>query len=189
MIELELKAVVANADSLVERLRSAGAREEFSGRMVDHRLDFADGGMTARDEALRLRVYHNSNGAETVSLDWKGAASTADGYKRREEISSPVGDAAAMMAILRSVGFRVTRSIDREIHQFGVDGATVRFERYEQMDDLVEVEGEPAAIERAIVRLDIPRGDFSADSLALFAERFTARTGLAAITGSAGDSA
>jgi predicted adenylyl cyclase CyaB len=188
MIELELKAVVPDAKALLRRLKSAGAREEFSGRMVDRRLDYADDRMTTRDEVLRLRVYKDRGGAVSASLDWKGPASTADGYKRREEINTDVEDPNATMRILRNIGLRVTRSIERDIEQFSVHGAVVRLERYEQMDDLVEVEGEPADIERAIERLAIPRDQFSPDSLALFAERFTARTGKPAITGSEGES-
>jgi predicted adenylyl cyclase CyaB len=187
VIELELKAVVDDPGALLERLRSAGAREQFVGRMVDHRLDYANGWMTARDEVLRLRVYQSTNGVITAALDWKGPASVAGGYKKREEIDSSTGDPEAMMAILRNVGFRVTRSIEREIHQFDLAGAMVRLEHYEQMDDLVEVEGEPDAIERAIRVLAIPRSRFSADSLAQFVERFTARTGRPAVTGTVGE--
>ena len=44
-----------------------------------------------------------------------------------------------------------------------VDEATVRLERYPGMDALVEVEGEPAAIERAIGVSGIPRVAFTAD--------------------------
>jgi predicted adenylyl cyclase CyaB len=187
MIELELKAVVPDANELALRLKSVGAREEFSGRMVDQRLDYADGSMTSRDEVLRLRVYHDRAGIVRASLDWKGPAGVSDGYKRREEINSAVPDPTAMMTILRNIGLRVTRSIDREIEQFDFQGAVVRIERYEQMDDLVEVEGSPVNIERAIQGLGIPRDQFSPDSLALFAERFTARTGEAAITGTDGD--
>jgi adenylate cyclase class IV len=186
VIELELKAVVADADALVKRLRAAGARPEFSGRMIDRRLDYADGSLTARDEVVRLRVYHHGAGRATASLDWKGPASDAGGYKRREEISTATTDGDVMMTILNNIGLRVTRSIERDIQQFSIDDTTVRLEHYEQMDDLVEVEGEPAAIERAIARLGIPRGEFSADSLALFAARFTARTARPAITGREG---
>jgi predicted adenylyl cyclase CyaB len=187
VIELELKAVVEEPDALLERLRSAGARELFVGRMVDHRLDYANGWMTARDEVLRLRVYQDTKGVITATLDWKGPASVAGGYKRRDEINSPLGDPEAMMAILKNVGFRVARSIEREIHQFEMAGATVRLEHYEQMDDLVEIEGEPDAIESAIRMLAIPRSRFSADTLGQFAERFTVRTGRPAITGTTAD--
>lgn len=187
MIELELKAVVPDAAALQARLRSAGAIEEFTGRMIDRRLDFANASLTLCDEVIRIRVYRDSSGGTTASIDWKGPATAEGGYKRREELSTSTGDAGTVMTIMRHLGLRVTRSIDREIVQFHVEGATVRVEHYPRMDDLVEVEGAPEAIERAIALTGIPRGEFSADSLALFADRYAARTGQPAITGSEGD--
>ena len=45
------------------------------------------------------------------------------------------------------------------------------------MDDLVEVEGAPAAIEKAILVLSIPRASFTGERLPDFVRRFEARTG------------
>jgi hypothetical protein len=45
------------------------------------------------------------------------------------------------------------------------------------MDDLVEVEGEPEAIERAIAALGISRGAYTAERLTDFAMRYETRTG------------
>ena len=67
--------------------------------------------------------------------------------------------------------------IDRDVSQYTLDDATVRFERYPRMDVLVEVEGAPAAIERAIERLELPRSEFSAARLPEFVARYEARTG------------
>jgi hypothetical protein len=58
-----------------------------------------------------------------------------------------------------------------------MDGVTVRFESYPRMDVLVEVEGRPAAIERVIAVLDLPRSSFSSLRLADFAAQYEARTG------------
>jgi hypothetical protein len=70
--------------------------------------------------------------------------------------------------------------IDRAIWQYDLQGATVRFERYPRMDDLVEVEGDPATIERAISILGLPRDSFTTERLPDFARRFEARTGQSA---------
>jgi adenylate cyclase class IV len=183
VIELELKAVVADPAALLARLRAAGAREEFVGRMLDRRLDFPDGSLTSRDEVVRVRMYWDSAGETSASLDWKGPGSMEAGYKRREEISAGSADGDTILEILQRIGLRVTHAIDREIRQFTLEGATVRMEHFPRMDDLVEVEGDTAAIERAIARLGIARGEFSADNLVAFAARFTARTGQPAIVG------
>ena len=84
------------------------------------------------------------------------------------------------LPILDRLGYEVTVAIDREIVQYDLDGAMIRFERYPRMDDLVEVEGEPKQIERAIVVLGLPRSGFRADRLSEFARRFEVRTGLTA---------
>ncbi len=183
MIELEVKAVVADPTALLARLRAVGAREEFVGRMLDRRLDFPDGSLTNRDEVVRVRVYWDSAGRTKASLDWKGPASVEAGYKRREEISAEGADGDIIIEILRRIGLRVTQAIDREIRQFSLDDATVRLEHFPRMDDLVEVEGDAATIERAIARLGMDRRDFSAENLDAFAARYAARTGEPAMIG------
>jgi hypothetical protein len=45
------------------------------------------------------------------------------------------------------------------------------------MDSLVEVEGDPDTIERAIVVTGIPRGDLTPEALSEFVRRYEARTG------------
>jgi predicted adenylyl cyclase CyaB len=183
MIELELKAVVADPDALVTRLRSFGAREEFSGRLIDRRFDFEDRTLLSRDEVIRVREYRGANDELQTSLEWKGPESHASGYKQREEIGVQTGDAETLIAILSRLGLRQVRTIERDIRQFRLDGTVVRMEHYEQMDDLVEVEGEGPDIERAISQMGIDRDQFTADSLTEFARRFEARTGKRAITG------
>lgn len=183
MIELELKAVVADPDALVTRLRSFGAREEFIGRLVDRRFDYDDARLLAADQVIRVREYQGANGELQTSLEWKGPESRHDGYKKREEIGVETGDTATVIAILARLGLREVRTIERDIRQYRLDGTVVRMEHYEQMDDLVEVEGEGPDIERAISQMGIERREFTADSLAAFARRYEERTGKTAITG------
>ena len=56
----------------------------------------------------------------------------------------------------------------------------VRFERYPRLDDLVEVEGEPAAIEAAIRVLGLPRAAFTTGRLPDFVREYELRTGVRA---------
>jgi len=51
------------------------------------------------------------------------------------------------------------------------------FERYPRLDDLVEVEGEPTAIEAAILVLALPRETFTTGRLPDFVRDYEARTG------------
>jgi adenylate cyclase class IV len=174
--EVEIKGVVADVASLRARAEKAGAELLFAGRMEDRRYDTPDGRLASDDQVLRVRVYRNIDGARAM-LDWKGPASVERGYKIREEFSTTAGEPDALAAILRRLGYVVTREIDREIAQYNLAGAVIRFERYPRMDVLLEVEGSPDAIERAINALGLRRSDFNGDRLFDFVERFEARTG------------
>ena len=180
MREIELKAVVDDLDARCRAVVESGATLVFEGRLEDRRYDTHDEALKARDEVVRIRTYRTPGSEPRTSLDWKGARSLERGYRVREEHSVTVDSLEALEAILTGLGYRVTKAIDRHIIQFELLGAMVRFERYPRMDDLVEVEGEPAAIERAIALLGMRRSDFTADSLATFAGRYEERTGTVA---------
>jgi adenylate cyclase class IV len=176
MREVELKAVLDSWRDRSARLERAGATRVFFGRIEDRRYDTDARSLAARDIVLRLRLYRGSDGAR-AELEFKGPTAYEDGYKVRDEIGSRVSDPESVAVMLSGLGYLVTRAIDREIEQWDVDGASVRFERYPRMDDLVEVEGEPEAIERAIAALGIPRNAYTAERLTDFAMRYEARTG------------
>jgi predicted adenylyl cyclase CyaB len=179
VLEVELKAVVEDADVTRQRLVAAGARLTFAGRMEDRRYDTPDGRFARRDVVIRLRVYRPTDGGPVETfLDWKGASSSDSGYKVRDELSTDVGDAGTLAAILDRLGFVVTREVDREIWQYKLGAAMVRFEQYPRMDVLLEVEGSPDAIEDAIAITGIPRSAFSDERLLDFVARYEERTGL-----------
>ena len=176
MREVELKAVLDSWRDRSVRLERAGATRVFSGRIEDRRFDTPERSLAARDIVLRLRIYRGSEGTR-AELEYKGATAYEDGYKVRDEVGSTVSDPDAITHILSGLGYTVTRAIDRDIEQWDVQGASVRFERYPRMDDLVEVEGEPETIERAIAALGISRTAYTAERLTDFALRYEARTG------------
>ncbi len=179
MREVELKSVVDDVPLRRAAIEAAGAVLTFEGRLADRRYDTPDGSLLARDHVLRVRAYEGPSG-QRVELDWKGPTSSENGYKVREELDVSVDDSSAMSAILERLGYRVAVAIDREIAQYDLDGAMVRFERYPRMDHLVEVEGSPDRIEHAIAALGLPRGGFTAEPLTEFVQRFQARTGASA---------
>ena len=176
MLEVELKSVVDDLARRRAAIEAAGATLVFDGRLEDRRYDSPDRALTARDHVLRVRIYRDAAGTR-AQLDFKGPTQRDDGYKVREEIESHVSDADALVAILDRLGYVVTIAIDRDIVQYDLGGAMIRFERYPRMDDLVEVEGERDAIERAIEALGMPRAGFLTDRLPDFARRFEERTG------------
>lgn len=179
MREVELKAVV---DDLAERrkmIEKAGGSLSFEGKISDRRYDFTAKELSSRDEVLRVRRYQSPTSVKTF-LDWKGPTEFRDVYKVREEITTPVEDFSSLEEILLRLGLELVWEIDRDIAQYQLGGATVRFEVYPRMDILVEVEGEPEAIETAIAVLGLPRGTFSNARLADFVADFEHRTGVRA---------
>lgn len=179
MIETELKAVVSDLAATRGRVESSGGRRSFAGRLEDRRYDRPDLSLAALDHVLRLRVYRDTKGAALrASIDWKGPSSSTGAYKQREEINSEInGDPESLKQILDRLGFVVTMQIDRDIWQYDLRGAIVRFERYPRMDDLVEIEGSPSAIEQAIAALGLPRESCTAERLPDFVRRYETRTG------------
>lgn len=183
--ELELKAVIPDPAALRERLRAAGAEERFRGRMSDRRYD-KGGELAGRDEVLRVRRFHHEDGSVHSVLGWKGPVRRSpEGYKQRQELELTIkrgaGAESAPHALLTALGYAPVHAIDRLVEVYALGGAVVRLEHYPRMDPLVEVEGSPAAIERAIEWTGIGRAAFTADSLADFVRRFEARTGQPAI--------
>lgn len=176
MLEVELKSVVDDVAVRRAAVERAGAILVFEGKLEDRRYDFEDHTLTKKDQVLRVRTYRDTHSTH-AQLDWKGPTRRDKGYKAREEIEARIMDADALVNILERLGYRVTIEIDREIAQYEYEGAMVRFEHYPRMDDLVEVEGTPEQIERAILATGLPRDGFSTDRLPDFALRFKARTG------------
>jgi predicted adenylyl cyclase CyaB len=179
MREVELKAVVDDLPQRRRKIEDAGATLAFEGKISDRRYDLASGELTSRDHVLRIRRYESA-GATKTFLDWKGPTEIRDVYKVREELTTLVEDFETLQGILDRLGFSLVGEIDRTIAQYQLGGATVRFETYPRMDVLVEVEGEPAAIEEAISALGMARGLFSSERLAGFVAEFERRTGVRA---------
>jgi len=178
--ELEVKARVEDPDAVRRALERAGARLEFRGAMLDRRFD-RDGALAARDQVLRLRIFQPADGAAAFGmLGWKGPHSQRGVYRHRAEAETRVTDPDAAVAILEHAGFAVTLRIDRTVEVYRLGEAGLRLEWYPAMDVLLEVEGEPAAIERAISATGLPRESFLPESLPQFVGRYEARTGRSA---------
>jgi len=175
--ELELKARVENPEAVRKALLAAGAQLVYRGAMLDRRFDRKER-LRERDEVVRLRVYHPADrSGEWGVLGWKGPVGKRDGYRHREEWESRVDDPRAVLVVLRHLGYKIVVRVDRAIEQYKLGQATLRLEWYPAMDVLLEVEGAPDEIERAIVATGLPRDAFLAESLPYFKEAYEKRTG------------
>lgn len=178
--EIELKARVEDPVALERELRRGGGMLVFRGEMLDQRYD-RDGELSGRDEVLRLRVYRPADGSGPHGvLGWKGPASVREGYKHRQEHETRLEDPAAAIVILERLGYEVVLRIDRTIVTYRIAGAVVRIEWYPAMDVLVEIEGEPLAIERAVNVTGLDRRGFLPAALDHFVQDYQQRTGQSA---------
>jgi len=175
--ELEVKARVEEPDTLRAALVRAGAVLEFRGDMLDRRFDRGDR-LADRDEVLRLRVFQPADGTPAYGvLAWKGPHSKQGRYRRRAEAEARMGDPDCVVTILERLGFAESLRIDRRVEVYRLGDTVLRLEWYPDMDVLLEVEGEPAGIERAIAATGIAREHFLAESLPHFIAAFERRTG------------
>jgi adenylate cyclase class IV len=174
--ELELKARVENPAALERALRQAGAEPLFRGEMIDRRYD-RRGELEQRDEVLRLRVYCPDGGDAFGVLGWKGPVSVRDGYKHREEHETRVASPDAARTVLERLGYEVVLRIDRTIAEYRLGRASIRIEWYPAMDVLVEIEGEPQAIEQAVRATGLARDRFLPEALPHFVAAYERRTG------------
>jgi adenylate cyclase class IV len=181
MREVELKAVVDDLQERCRRVEAAGARLTFTGRLEDRRYDTQTSSLTAQDLVLRLRTYRSATGL-VAHMDWKGPTQRVNGFKVRDELTTPVGDPDTLATMLEHLGYHVTQRIDRDITQYELHGTMIRFERYPKMDILVEVEGTSEGIETAIHAIGLPREEFTADRLPDFVRAYEKRTGMQAVT-------
>ncbi len=187
--EFELKAALADGGvSLRRRMAAAGWRLVFEGEMSDRRYDTPDRSLEGRDEVLRVRRMTAAGehrmtaaGEHRAVLGWKGPASERLGYKVRAEAETPVEDAETTAYILERLGFtEITLAIDRRVDLYEKGGVRVRIEAYPRMDTLVEIEGDPHAVDERLPELGLPREAWKPWGLPEFVCRYEERTGLTA---------
>lgn len=177
--EYELKACLrGRLREFRQRVEGAGWELQYRGRMTDRRYDTPDEELGERDEVLRLRLYDAEFGRSRAVLAWKGAASEADGFKLREEVETEIRNPDRAGELLERLGYsRVTMEIDRRIESWERTGVTLRIEEYPRMDTLVEIEGDPGAVESRLADLGLRREEWKAWPLDRFVHRFEERTG------------
>ncbi|HET9066421.1 MAG TPA: hypothetical protein VFN22_11430 [Gemmatimonadales bacterium] len=180
MLELELKARVDDPDAVRAALRRHGATCTFAGRLQDRRHD-RGGELAEQDQVLRVRHRMPLEGTPTEVVAWKGPTHTHDGYKARLEHEAVLAPGERIGAIIDALGYQVTEVIDRHVEVWQLDGGAARIEWYPEMDVLLEVEGDAAAIERLISATGLPREAFSAEPLPAFAAAYQRRTGRTAV--------
>jgi adenylate cyclase class 2 len=140
MYEIELK-IRADHGPVRERLRERDAEPLGTVRQVDTYYDHPDRSLVETDEAVRLRREEDDGGASRTRLTYKGPL-VESASKTREEIETGVGDAGALDAILRKLGFEPVPEVRKDRERFALAGYTVTLDSVEGAGSFVEVERE-----------------------------------------------
>jgi adenylate cyclase class 2 len=147
MYEIEVK-VRADHDPVRDRLRSRDAERVGQVRQVDTYYDHPARSFATTDEALRVRREEPIGDDPATRLTYKGPLVESTS-KTREEFETDVGDADAIDAILRKLGFEPTPEVSKERELFALEGYTVTLDTVDRVGTFVEVEhgGTKAEIE------------------------------------------
>lgn len=149
--EHEIKLYVRDLASVERRLIAAGA-QLIAPRVheVNIRYEDASGSLTPAHQVLRLRrdvrvrlTYKDEHGIPLPG-----------GGRTRFEAEVEVSDFDAMAAILTRLGFRPYMTYEKYRTTYALDGAEVVLDEM-PYGTFVEIEGDPDAIDRAVVRLEL----------------------------------
>ncbi len=148
--EIEIKLPAADLDAVRRRLRERGAALEKPRHEESNDLyDDSEGRLAAAGCALRVRRVPGE-----ALLTFKGPPRFEQGVKSREERETTVADAAVIGAILERLGFRRTFRYEKRREEWRLADCAVALDET-PIGDFVEIEGDPAAIRRAVAALEL----------------------------------
>jgi adenylate cyclase class 2 len=165
--EIEIKLPVQDLEAVRERLRARNARQLTAPHSESNDLyDQADGSLAKGGRVLRLR--RTEDGA---TLTFKGPARFEEGAKTREERETAVSDPNEMESILAALGFHRRFRYEKRREEWSLDDCVIALDET-PIGTFAEVEGDPAAIRRALQHLGLDPAESLPHSYAeLYARR------------------
>jgi adenylate cyclase, class 2 len=158
LLEHEVKLVFASIEAARQAVNAAGGRLVASRRLlVDLLFDMPDRRLQAERAALRLR----RDGAQGI-LTFKGPV-LGGPVKSREEIETLIASPDETEAILRALGFRPSFRSEKYREEYDLDAARIAVDQA-PIGVFVEIEAEPAEIERAARKLGRTPVDYRLES-------------------------
>lgn len=152
--EIEIKLPVADLGAVREKLRARDARPITDPHFESNDLyDQADGGLAKSGRVLRLR--RTEDGA---TLTFKGPARFENGAKTREERETAVSDPNEMERILGALGYHRRFRYEKRREEWSLDECVIALDET-PIGTFAEVEGDPAAIRRALQHLVLDPAD------------------------------
>jgi len=172
LLEQEVKLVFESVEAARRAVLNAGGRLVVSRRLlVDTLFDTPDQRLRQGRCALRLR----RDEAATI-LTFKGPIQPGI-VKSREEIETKVGNADAADALLRALGFRRWFRYEKYREEYDVGSARATVDET-PIGAFVEIEADPAEIERAVTLLGRTRADYRLESYARLYFRWCEERGI-----------
>lgn len=142
MLEIEVKAPVADLAGLEAKLRGMGARDFGTLAQKDVYYAHPTKDFAVTDEALRIRIEN-----DLQLLTYKGPKIDPSS-KAREEIEVSVASAKATAEILERLGFRPVLTVVKRRKVLGLRGISVCLDRVDGLGDFVEFEFEGEELEK-----------------------------------------
>ena len=146
--EIEVKLPAADLAEVRRRLEELGATlEKERHDESNDPLGVGAGALAGAERALRLRRAQGRG-----ILTFKGAAKFTQGVKSREERETAVGEPGEMEAILERLGFRRKFRYEKRSEEWRFSDCDVALDET-PIGNFVEIEGDPAAIRKAVAAL------------------------------------
>ncbi|MGH9368317.1 MAG: class IV adenylate cyclase [Thermoanaerobaculia bacterium] len=148
--EIEVKLPAADLEEVRRRLRERGGTLERARHSESNDLyDDPGGRLLAAGCALRLRRTEGES-----RLTFKGPARFEQGIRSREERETTVGDAGEAAAILARLGLTRRFRYEKRREEWRLLECAVALDET-PIGDFVEIEGDPAAIRKALAALEL----------------------------------
>lgn len=158
-LEIEVKIRAASLPLCREKLLALGA-ELSQARILERNLVFDAPGRELKERGILLRLRRA--GRRNI-LTMKTPAGRASAYKVRDETETAVSDFSAMEKILRDLGFLTVFTYEKYRETFRLGKVLVMLDET-PIGDFLEIDGDPAAIDAAALRLGFSAADYVSDS-------------------------
>jgi adenylate cyclase class 2 len=158
-LEIEIKVRIKSLSSYREKLLGLGAEVQCP-RALERNLVFDTPCRDLNKQGILLRLRHA--GRRNV-LTLKMPALGDSAYKVRKETETEISNFGSMEKILRSIGFRPFFTYEKYREVFRLGGVGVMLDET-PIGNFLEIEGDPAAIDKAAGGLGFSRDDYLTDS-------------------------
>jgi len=173
--ENEIKLAFSSAQTAVTQLLAAGARPVHARAFEDNVLfDFGDRSLLDSGRLLRLREWNGS-----AWLTFKAPAGDGHRHKVRVEHEVAVSDPGQMRSILAGLGFSPAYRYQKYRSTYELPGVEAAVDET-PIGTFVELEGAPAAVDRAARALGATPSEFIRETYRELQERDAAARGLVA---------